>query len=471
MATQALVAGQTLGRYQIDRPLAVGGMAELYLARAHGIEGFEKQVALKRIRADLAHDGANVRMFLDEARLAAGLHHSHIAQVFDIGQDDGSYYFTLEYIDGHDVRQLKLAAAARGELIPVEHTLTIALAVTAALSYAHEHKDAEGRPLQLVHRDVSPSNVLVSYNGEVKLVDFGIAKVSRRSEVTRVGTLKGKSDYMAPEQWKGEPVDQRTDLFSLGVMLYELTTGTRPFTAETDFALGQRVCTEDAPRPSSRVAGYSPALEEIVLRALAREPAARYQTAAAMLQELEALVRDERLNVSALGLKTYLQRLLPPQQGSAPSSGPADSGFGPGTASLDVAPRLGTAITEHYDGPVPGTRRAGRRAVIAGGVALAVAAAVGAAVAWSGGKAEAPAPAPAPAVEAMVPAPAASPEPVVAPEAPVAAPAPAAPPAPTRRAPAVREAKRKRRQVEPAPAPAPAAAKPKQGDDDAPWPY
>src|SRR3954464_2494559 len=145
---QPLVPGQTLGRYQIDRPLAVGGMAELYLARARGIEGFEKVVALKRIRAELAHDGANVRMFLDEARLAGGLHHSHIAQVFDIGQEDGNYYFTLEYIDGHDVRELKREAAARGERIPVEHSVAIGLAVAAALSYAHEHKGADGRPLQ-----------------------------------------------------------------------------------------------------------------------------------------------------------------------------------------------------------------------------------------------------------------------------------------------------------------------------------
>jgi eukaryotic-like serine/threonine-protein kinase len=202
-------AGAASNQYQILGHLATGGMAELYLARAVGIAGFERYVVLKRIMAEHARNHRFVTMFLDEARLAAQLHHPNIAQVYDIGRVSDSYFFTMEYVHGENVRDLLQRVAALKRQIPFEVSLTVIAGAAAGLHYAHDKRGINRQPLGIVHRDVSPSNLMVAYEGAVKLVDFGIAKASHRMTETRSGAVKGKVAYMSPEQCTGHPLDRR----------------------------------------------------------------------------------------------------------------------------------------------------------------------------------------------------------------------------------------------------------------------
>src|SRR5688572_29826451 len=227
-----LAPGTRLGKYELIQRLAVGGMAELYLARCTGIEGFEKLVAVKRILPQYACNEEFVSMFLDEARLAATLQHANIAQVYDIGQTEHGLFFTMEFVRGADARELLKSAMRSGDDIPLDRALTIISGAAAGLHAAHEKRGVDGEPLGIVHRDVSPANVLVSFDGCVKVIDFGVAKATRQQSQTRVGTLKGKIAYMAPEQCLGEPVDRRCDVFALGIVLYELTCGQWLFEGE-----------------------------------------------------------------------------------------------------------------------------------------------------------------------------------------------------------------------------------------------
>ncbi len=220
-----LPGGATFGKYEVLRKLAIGGMAEIYLARVRGHAGFEKLVVLKRILPHIAEDPAFVKMFLDEARLAATLQHPNIADVYDVGSEGKFYFFTMEYIHGADARTVRLQAHRKSQPIPLMNALAIVHGTASALAYAHDKRGPDG-PLGLVHRDVSSSNILVSFDGAVKLVDFGIARATSRESKTRTGTLKGKIPYMSPEQCQNQPLDRRSDLFSLGVVLYELTVGT-----------------------------------------------------------------------------------------------------------------------------------------------------------------------------------------------------------------------------------------------------
>jgi len=305
-----LAPGTRLGRYELLKRLAVGGMAELYLARSTGIEGFEKLVALKRILPQYATNDEFVDMFLDEARLSATLQHTNIAQVYDIGQTPEGLFFTMEYVHGKDVRDLLKRSVRRGQPIPLEHSLSIIAGAAAGLHAAHEKRGPDGRPLGVVHRDVSPANVLVSYDGCVKLIDFGVAKAARNNSQTRVGTLKGKVSYMAPEQCLGEPVDRRSDLFALGIVLYELTCGRRLFQGETEFAIMRRIVGEDAPLPSEVCADFPPGLEAIVRKALARDPAVRYQNAQELQLAIESFARLHGLVLSAVRLGGYMRELF-----------------------------------------------------------------------------------------------------------------------------------------------------------------
>jgi serine/threonine protein kinase len=298
-----------LGKYQLVRNLAVGGMAEVFLARASGIEGFEKLVVVKRILPTLAASDDFVRMFLDEARLAAQLHHPNIAQVYDIGLDAGAHFFVMEYLDGHDVRAVLSASTKTGGL-PLEHALTIATSVAAGLHHAHEHRGPDGKSLGIVHRDVSPTNVLVTFAGAVKLVDFGVAKARTRAE-TRDGALKGKLRYMSPEQCRAEPLDRRSDIYSLGLLLYELTAGSRAFDEELEYKLMNLVAAGSVPPPSSRVRAYPKELEAIVMKALRPNPAERYATAEEMQLELERYAARARLTLSTVGLRRFMAAAFP----------------------------------------------------------------------------------------------------------------------------------------------------------------
>jgi serine/threonine protein kinase len=305
-----LPPGTMLGKYEILRKLAMGGMAEIYLARSRGQAGFEKLVVLKRILPTVANDPTFVQMFLDEARLAATLQHPNIADVYEVGDHEGSPFFAMEFIHGQDVRSIRLAARERKESVPLAIALAILHGTASALDYAHDRTGPDGKNLGLVHRDVSTSNVLVSYEGSIKLIDFGIARAASRSHQTQTGTLKGKIPYMSPEQCRGQPMDRRSDLWSLGVLMYELTVGRRPFRGENDFAIMDQIVHHDVPKPSAAMRDYPPELETILLRLLNRSLSERYQTAEQMLHDLDPFLAQNRLWVSPKPLSRYMRTVF-----------------------------------------------------------------------------------------------------------------------------------------------------------------
>ena len=303
---------EELGKYKIIQRLAIGGMAELFLARVTGLEGFEKYVAIKRILPLYAEDSHFVDMFLDEARLAARLDHQNIVQVHDIGQDDGAYFFAMEYLHGEDAQELLKAESDRHGHIPLEQALTIITGVAAGLQYAHEKRDNDGLPLHIVHRDVAPSNIIITYDGGVKLVDFGIARAHFRRSQTEAGRVKGKLSYMSPEQCRGEELDARSDIFALGIVMYELTTMSRLFRVRRSNKLEvmERIVKGDIMPPSARVPDYPAPLEAIVMRALRTSRKQRYQTAGELLHDLEEFAKQSGLSLSSQALARYLRETI-----------------------------------------------------------------------------------------------------------------------------------------------------------------
>ncbi len=298
------------GKYSLLGHLATGGMAEVYVARQVGIKGFEKIVVIKRVRPELEGDVETTDFFLDEARLVATLEHPNIAQVYEIGYVNGAYFFVMEYVHGADLRQVLEASSKRGEALPLGDAIYIASHVAAALHYAHEKRDRDGNALHIIHRDVSPSNVLLSYDGAVKLCDFGIAKAKKRSAETTRGLVKGKYPYMSPEQCLQEPLDRRSDIFAMGVLLYELTTMTRLYKRANEFETLRAIIDEPPTRPSTRVADYPPDLERIVLRALAKKPGDRQQTAQELQLELEDFAREHKLQQSSVRIASCMGKLF-----------------------------------------------------------------------------------------------------------------------------------------------------------------
>jgi serine/threonine-protein kinase len=285
-------------------------MAQIYIARSTGIGAFERYVVLKMILPARAHDAVSVQMFLDEARLAASLNHQNVAQVFEVGMEGGIHFLAMEYVHGQDLRTLLSRAGGNGTRVPLELALTVVAGAAAGLEHAHERRMVDGTPMGIVHRDVSPSNIMVGYDGAVKLLDFGIAKATSRSVETQAGVIKGKFAYMAPEQCRGRGVDRRSDVFSLGIILYEVTTQHRCFRAESDFDTMHRIVTGDVVRPSRLVQGYPPALEALVLKALAVDPVQRYQSAGALLEAIESFAGISRLSLSTMGLGRFMRDMF-----------------------------------------------------------------------------------------------------------------------------------------------------------------
>ncbi len=299
-----------LGKYEILTPLAAGGMARIYIARTTGIGSFERHVVLKLITPERANDHTAVQMFLDEARLAASLNHQNVAQVFEVGEDAGIHYLAMEYVHGQDLRALLAKAGSQGTRVPLELALTVVAGAAAGLHHAHERRDGNGVPLGIVHRDVSPSNIMIGLDGSVKLLDFGIAKAAARSIETVSGIIKGKFAYMAPEQCRGRDVDRRSDVFSLGIILYEVTTQHRCFRADSDFDTMHRIVTGDVVRPTRLIHGYPPALEAIVMKALAVDANQRYQSAGQLLEALEAFAVSARMSLSTMALGRFMREMF-----------------------------------------------------------------------------------------------------------------------------------------------------------------
>ena len=277
-----------LGDYQLVKKLGEGGMAEIFLAKRFGASGFVKNVVIKRIRRELSHRSRFVSMFRDEARIAAKLDHPCIAQVMDFGEVDRACFICMEYVSGADLRAIVRRAAERGIALPVSAALRIAASVLEALEYAHGFAE-NGRPLHIVHRDVSPTNVMVSHSGSVKLLDFGIVKAASRATKTLMGELKGKTSYLAPEQVRGQRIDGRADLWGLGLTLFETLTGERLFaTQASEQELMAAILEDPIPSPAAFRSDLPPEVVAIVLRALERDPGRRYRSAAAMRLDVEA---------------------------------------------------------------------------------------------------------------------------------------------------------------------------------------
>jgi serine/threonine protein kinase len=326
-------------------------MAEVYVARQTGMAGFERQVVIKRVRSDLLGDYEAVASLLDEARLVATLQHPNIAQIHEIGRVNDSYFIAMEYLPGADLRELMQRAATASYRIPAADAIYIAIQICVALHYAHEKRSADGVPLGIIHRDVTPSNVLVSYDGAIKICDFGIAKATSRSNQTVTGTLKGKYGYMSPEQCQCLPLDRRSDIFSLGILLYELSTLTRAFTADSEFELLRMIVEGPPPPPSTRIAGYPRGLEQIVMRALAPAPADRYATMQDMQLELEALAREQRFSLSSVNIARLMTELFGDARASAPAGLAAPIGLADLADPPDPAgpPARGSASSVRLD--------------------------------------------------------------------------------------------------------------------------
>ncbi len=297
---------ETYGRYQLLKKLATGGMAQIYLARQLGPEGFEKLLVVKRILPHLAENEEFITMFLDEARIAARLNHPNVVQIFDLGAQDDSFFIAMEFIHGEDVRRVWKHADKVGKPIPVPLICRIIIESSAGLDYAHKKLDGSGRALNIVHRDISPQNILVSFEGGVKIVDFGIAKAADQATVTKSGVLKGKYSYMSPEQAAGQPIDCRTDIFALGVVLYELLTGTRLFKRATDIQTLNAV-TECKLAPPSQVNDRVPAdLDSIVMKALARDRTLRFSEARQLGAALESWLMSHAISASNAALADFM---------------------------------------------------------------------------------------------------------------------------------------------------------------------
>ena len=362
----AAPTGQRFGQYTLLERVAVGGMAEVWKARMQGMEGFQKTVAIKRILPHLTDSVDFLTMFVDEAKLAAQLNHPHIIHIYDLGKLDDDYYIAMEFVEGKDLRTILNEARRREQPLPLPLALLVASRLASALDYAHRKRDFDNRELGLVHRDVSPQNVLISYEGDIKLCDFGIVKAVAKASKTQMGALKGKLQYMSPEQAWGRVVDARSDIFSLGAVLFEMLTGKRLFAGDSEISVLESVrdCRIRAPRELEPE--LPAAVDAIVLKALARDPDDRYQTAGEMQQELEAYLYSLKPTPSQADLARYMRGLFASEVASLerqPDAPAGEAALGAVDAVPALAPTAGEAVvTEERKG----------RGLLWGGIAAAV---------------------------------------------------------------------------------------------------
>jgi eukaryotic-like serine/threonine-protein kinase len=311
-------------RYKITERIDAGGMAEVYRGVAESaVGGLKKAVAIKRILPNLTKNKKFVSMFLDEARVSMHLQHANIVGVFDIGMADTAYFIVMEYVDGANLKTLIESLRRQGARMTVAHTIYVMMEVCKGLQYAHDATDPEnGRELGIVHRDISPPNILVSKRGEVKLVDFGLAKATSQLESTDPGVVKGKFSYLSPEAASGKDVDRRADIFAVGILLYELLTGKRLFYGETDYQTVELVRQAKVPPISGQNADVTAELEQVVRKALARDLNQRFQTAGDLQDALAQYLFSQRLKVTSRDIEQLVQGCLREKQRSQPKAQP-----------------------------------------------------------------------------------------------------------------------------------------------------
>lgn len=302
--------GIRFGKYTLLNRIAVGGMAEIFLARQEGLEGFEKTICIKRIRPHLSSQANFVRMFLNEAKLAAQLNHPNIVQIYDLGRINDSYFIAMEYISGRDMSRIVPKAERAGIPFPTIYALRIASSVSEGLYYAHTKTDAFGNSLNVVHRDVTPENILVSWDGTVKIVDFGIAKANTQIEQTRAGEIKGKLSYMSPEQAMGKQLDARSDIFSLGAVIYEWITGYKLFTGENEMAILKSIIDGKIYPPSYFKEDVNEHVERILMKALEKDRERRYQSAWEMQFDIDTYLAGSEFTPSNIHLSNFLKQIF-----------------------------------------------------------------------------------------------------------------------------------------------------------------
>jgi TonB family protein len=301
--------GVKFGQYVLLEKIAVGGMAEVWKARMRGVEGFQKIVAIKKILPHLSDNQDFIEMFIDEAKLAAQLNHNNIIHIYDLGKIQSSYYIAMEYVDGSDLKTILKRAQERDQPVTMELALFVASKIASALDYAHRKRDFDDHELGLVHRDVSPQNVLISEEGDIKLCDFGIAKAASKASHTQAGALKGKLQYMSPEQAWGKHIDKRSDIFALATVLFEMLTGRRLFTGDNELSILEQVREARVVAPSQYNDEVTPEIDAIVLKALQKEPEKRYQTAGEMARDLDQVLYSFKPTPTSADLAIYMHRL------------------------------------------------------------------------------------------------------------------------------------------------------------------
>jgi serine/threonine protein kinase len=340
-----------IGRYEVLEHLAAGGMGSVYLAKAIGLAGFERHVVLKRLDRIRDDDDEALAMFLDEARVVARIHHQHIAAAHQLDcDDDGHYFLVLDYVHGQSAKAVWMRTRELGLPLPTGFTITAVAAAASALHYAHGLEAEDGTPLRIIHRDVSLSNLMIGYDGAIKLIDFGIAHAARRVALTRAGTMKGKVSYVAPEQITGRAIDHRADVFSLGIVLYELATMRRAFKQATDLETLERIARGQIVRPTRIVDGFPRELEEIILTALQVDPAKRFQDAEIMRRALEAYARRHDIALGDTPVVTVMEVLFDDR--SEPWRGRATSELAPPVEDAVPQPSDDVA-TVPLNAPVP----------------------------------------------------------------------------------------------------------------------
>ncbi|HEY1584253.1 MAG TPA: serine/threonine-protein kinase [Polyangia bacterium] len=302
------------GKYDLLALLATGGMAEIWLARVSGMAGFEKLVVIKRLLDELAVDPEYVEMFLDEARINARLTHSNIVQVLELGQVEGKYFMAMEFVPGLSVSMVGKRATKQLGVVPQEVACGIIAQACSGLHYAHEKTMPDGKPLNIIHRDVSPQNLILTYEGLVKVLDFGIAKADQRQSQTRTGLVKGKFSYMSPEQCLGQGLDRRSDVFALGIVLFELCTARRLFKRGSTYQTYTAITNADVPSPRSLNGKIHEGVEAVIVRALAKKPDDRYATADAMQDALEEAMRKAGLRGTPTDLARFMTEAFKSEQ-------------------------------------------------------------------------------------------------------------------------------------------------------------
>lgn len=297
------------GKYQLLDKIAVGGMAELFRAKLTGAQGFEKLIAIKKILPNLSREENLVTAFIDEAKLAALLHHENIIQIYDFGSMDDQYFIAMEYLFGKDLRTITRTARKKDAALGIENIVYIVSRICAGLDYSHHLKDLQGKPLNIIHRDINPQNILVTYEGQVKIIDFGIAKAANHNTQTRENLIKGKLAYMSPEQANGMQIDHRSDIFSTGIILYELLADRRMFTGETMHVLSLVRDAQYDP-PEEVIPDLPSKLKEILCRCLAKDPNERYQTAGEMQADIEEFMFELSMRPNARSFAGYIKDLF-----------------------------------------------------------------------------------------------------------------------------------------------------------------